>query len=46
MKRFLFTTLAWTACALADTGVLVPGDRQQPDRNLLSERDGAGDSNR
>jgi Ca-activated chloride channel family protein len=28
--------LAWIPCASADTGVLIPGDRQQPDPGLFS----------
>src|ERR1039457_5711147 len=36
MTRLLIASLAWTACALADTGVLIPGNRQQPDPAVFS----------
>jgi Ca-activated chloride channel family protein len=32
----LMATLAGAACVLADTGVLIPGDRQQPDPAVFS----------
>jgi Ca-activated chloride channel family protein len=34
--RYLFVSLACAACAMADTGVLIPGDRQQPDPAVFS----------
>jgi Ca-activated chloride channel family protein len=36
MRRLLIVWLAGSACALADTGVLIPGDRQQPDPAVFS----------
>ena len=36
MTRLLMASLAWAACALGDTGVLIPGDRQQPDPAVFS----------
>src|SRR5664279_2247524 len=40
MKRLPIAAMAWvaalTATALADTGVLIPGDRQQPDPAVFS----------
>jgi Ca-activated chloride channel homolog len=39
MRRPLIASLAWVAAAasaLADTGVLIPGDRQQPDPAVFS----------
>ena len=36
MRRVLIASLAFAICALADTGVLIPGDRQQPDSRLSS----------
>jgi hypothetical protein len=32
----MFGLLAWTPCACAGTGVLIPGGRQQPDPGLFS----------
>jgi Ca-activated chloride channel family protein len=32
----ILASLAFAACALADTGVLIPGDRQQPDPAVFS----------
>ena len=29
--RLMFAALSLTACALADSGVLIPGERQEPD---------------
>ncbi len=34
--RFLLASLAFALCAPADTGVLIPGDRQQPDPAVFS----------
>jgi Ca-activated chloride channel family protein len=36
MTRFLIAWLAFAVCAPADTGVLIPGDRQQPDPAVFS----------
>jgi Ca-activated chloride channel family protein len=36
MTRLLIASLAWATCALADTGVLIPGGRQQPDPAVFS----------
>ena len=36
MTRFLIAWLAIAVCAPADTGVLIPGDRQQPDPAVFS----------
>ena len=36
MKRSLIAALAFAASAFADSGVLIPGDRQQPDPAIFS----------
>jgi Ca-activated chloride channel family protein len=36
LQRLLLAILAFSACALADTGVLIPGGRQQPDAAVFS----------
>ena len=36
MRRLLIAAMALTATALADTGVLIPGDRQQPDPAIFA----------
>ncbi len=36
MTRLLIAALACAACAVADTGVLIPGDKQQPDPAVFS----------
>ena len=36
MIRLWVAGLAWALCALADTGVLIPGNRQQPDPAVFS----------
>jgi Ca-activated chloride channel family protein len=36
MKRSVIAGLVFAACALADSGVLIPGDRQQPDPAIFS----------
>jgi len=36
MSRLLIALLAFATCALADSGVLIPGDRQQPDPAVFS----------
>ncbi len=36
MKRSLMAGLVFAACAFADSGVLIPGDRQQPDPAIFS----------
>src|SRR5579863_4936955 len=35
-RRLSVVSLAFALCALADTGVLLPGDRQQPDPAVFS----------
>jgi Ca-activated chloride channel homolog len=36
MSRFVMALLVCASCALADSGVLIPGDRQQPDPAIFS----------
>jgi Ca-activated chloride channel family protein len=36
MNRVLLASLVSALCAMADTGVLIPGDRQQPDAAVFS----------
>lgn len=36
MKRSLMAGLVFAACAFADSGALIPGDRQQPDPAIFS----------
>jgi Ca-activated chloride channel family protein len=36
MKRSLIAGIVFAACAFADSGVLIPGDRQQPDPAIFS----------
>ncbi len=36
MKRSFIAGLVFAACAFADSGVLIPGDRQQPDPAIFS----------
>ena len=36
IRRLPITALACTLCAMADTGVLIPGERQQPDPAVFS----------